>query len=114
MENCIFCKIINRELPSEIVFESENILAFKDINPQAPLHIQIIPKSHIPTLNDLAPTQTTLLGEMVLTAKTLAKQLGVADPGYRIAMNCNQHGGQEVFHIHLHLLAGRQLAWPPG
>jgi histidine triad (HIT) family protein len=100
------------EIKPDTVFENKNILAFKDINPQAPIHLLIIPKIHIATLNDLDNAQ--LGGEILVTAANLAKQLGIADSGYRTAFNCNANGGQAVYHLHLHLLGGRPLGWPPG
>jgi len=114
MENCLFCKIIAGDIPAEIVFENENLLAFRDISPQAPTHILLIPKIHISTLNDLEPTNSTTVGEMVRTASELAKKEGFSDAGYRTVFNCNADGGQTVYHIHLHLLGGRPFNWPPG
>lgn len=112
--DCLFCKIIEQTIPADIVWEDERVLAFRDINPQAPTHILIIPRKHIATINDIEPEDHTLIGHMVTTAKQLALQEGFSDPGYRLAMNCNEQGGQTVFHIHLHLLGGRQFTWPPG
>lgn len=112
--NCLFCQIAQHTIPAKIAYENEHIIAFHDISPQAPIHILIIPKQHIATLNDFSAQQSDLLGEMILVAKTLAHELGVADEGYRLNINCNQQGGQTVFHSHLHLLAGRQFGWPPG
>ena len=112
--NCIFCDIVNKKLNADIVHQSENVIAFKDINPQAPFHFLIIPKLHIPTLNDIEPEHLPLLGEMFLAAKKLASKYGFSDGGYRTVFNCNRDSGQEVYHIHLHLLAGRRLHWPPG
>jgi histidine triad (HIT) family protein len=110
----LFTRIIRREIPAKIVYENEKVLAFEDINPQAPHHILIIPKVEIPTVNDLVPETAPYLGEMFLAAKEIAKTLGVTDSGYRLVMNTNGDAGQTVFHIHLHLLAGRTLHWPPG
>jgi histidine triad (HIT) family protein len=111
----IFSKIINKEIPAEIVFESENILAFKDINPQAPVHILIIPKTEIPKVTDLnGKEHASLLGEMIDAANKLAKDMGIAEDGFRLVFNCGNNGGQEVYHLHLHLLGGRQMKWPPG
>ena len=111
----IFSKIINKEIPAEIVFESENILAFKDINPQAPVHILIIPKIEIPKVTDLnGKEHAVLLGEMINAANKLAKDMGIAEEGFRLVLNCGDNGGQEVYHLHLHLLGGRQMKWPPG
>lgn len=114
MSDTLFSKIIRREIPANIVFEDEHVLAFTDINPQAPTHVLFIPKTPIATLNDLASDQAELVGRLVLAAASYAKRQGFAEEGYRVVMNCNEHGGQTVFHIHLHLLAGRHLAWPPG
>ena len=114
MDNCLFCKIIIGEIPADIVYENEKILAFRDINPQAPVHSLIIPKIHISTLNDLKVEHTDLVGQLITTASELAKKEGVADAGYRLGFNCNLAGGQTVFHIHLHLLGGRKFDWPPG
>lgn len=111
----IFSKIINKEIPADIVFESENILAFNDINPQAPVHILIIPKIEIPKVTDLNGNEhAALLGEMIEAANKLAKDMGIAEEGFRLVFNCGDHGGQEVYHLHLHLLGGRQMKWPPG
>lgn len=112
--DCIFCKIARKEIPGKVAFENERLLAFHDLFPQAPTHILIIPKTHYDTLNDVPAGDTALLGELVATARTLAQELGVAESGYRVVMNCNKDGGQSVYHIHLHLLAGRALGWPPG
>jgi len=114
MPDDLFLKIINREIPADIVYETDEILAFRDINPQAPVHLLIIPKEHIPTMNDLGPRHADLVGRLFLAAKELAEKEGVADEGYRVVMNCNRAGGQAVYHIHLHLLGGRQMQWPPG
>lgn len=112
--DCIFCKIIAKEIPAEIVHENDQLLAFRDINAQAPQHLLIIPKQHIATLNDLSRNDSRLISHMVLTATKLAADLGLAEDGYRLVWNCNEQGGQEVFHIHLHLLGGRNMQWPPG
>lgn len=109
MAETIFSKIIKRELPADIVYEDDNILAFRDINPQAPVHILVIPKVEIATANDIQPGQAELIGNMVLAAQKIAFQEGIAEDGYRLVMNCNQHGGQVVYHIHLHLMGGHQL-----
>ncbi len=111
---CLFCRIVEKEIPSDIIYEDETMLAFRDIDPQAPTHFLVIPKEHIETLNDLTPEKSALIGEMVNRAKELAGKEGVAESGYRMVMNCNRDGGQTVFHIHLHLLGGRNLGWPPG
>ncbi|MBN1378071.1 MAG: histidine triad nucleotide-binding protein [Gammaproteobacteria bacterium] len=110
----LFDKIINRDIKADIVFEDKDVLAFRDINPQAPTHILIIPKRPIATLNDLQAEDDALIGRLVLVAKKLAADEGFAENGYRLVMNCNEAGGQTVFHIHLHLLGGRSFGWPPG
>lgn len=112
MIDCLFCKMVAGVIKPDVVFEDENVLAFRDINPQAPVHILIIPKRHIATLNDL--DDTLLAGQILLTAAKLAKQEGISEAGYRTALNCNKKGGQDVYHLHLHLLGGRQMIWPPG
>ena len=112
--DCIFCKIVKKEIPSEIVYEDEEMLAFEDINPQAPVHILIIPKKHILMINDIEETDSKLIGDMVLTAKKIAVERGLAEKGYRLVFNNGKNAGQEVFHIHLHLLGGRKFGWPPG
>ena len=114
MTDCIFCKIIQGEIPSTFVYEDEQVVAFNDITPKAPQHVLIVPREHIATLNDIADDQTELVGHMVQTAKHLAKKLGIDESGYRTLFNCNRGGGQMVFHIHLHLLGGRTMTWPPG
>ena len=110
----LFTKIINREIPAKIVLETDSVIAFQDIHPQAPHHVLIVPKKEIPTINDLDRETAPLIGELFLAAKELAVQFGVAESGYRVVMNCNQDGGQTVFHLHLHFLGGRALHWPPG
>ena len=114
MTDCLFCKIIDGEIPGDIVYENDSVLAFNDINPIAPVHILIIPKEHIATLNDLEEKHTQTMGEMFLAAKKIASDKGISESGYRVVFNCNQDGQQTVFHIHLHLIAGRQMTWPPG
>jgi histidine triad (HIT) family protein len=111
---CLFCKIINGEIPAKIIYRDDLVVAFDDINPQAPHHKLIVPQKHVATLNDLHDENNELVGYMVQTAAKLAKQLNIAEDGYRVVMNCNAGAGQTVFHIHLHLLGGRQLTWPPG
>lgn len=113
MSDTIFTKIINREIPADIVHEDELCLAFKDINPQAPVHLLIIPKKAIATINDIQLEDREVVGHLFTTAAKIAKELGFDEDGYRVVMNCNHHGGQEVYHIHLHLLAGKPLGWPP-
>ncbi|MBP20696.1 MAG: histidine triad nucleotide-binding protein [Gammaproteobacteria bacterium] len=108
--DCLFCKIANHDIPSDIVYEDERVVAFNDINPQAPVHSLIIPRKHISTINDIETADESLVGYLVSVAKKLAEKNDLSEPGYRIVMNCNQQGGQTVFHIHLHLLGGRQLA----
>ena len=114
MTDCLFCKIINGDIKGAIVHEDDQLVAFKDINPQAPLHVLIVPRRHIATLNDLTAADDGLVGSMNRLAAKLAKDHGYADRGYRTVFNCNAAAGQTVFHIHLHLLAGRGLGWPPG
>lgn len=112
--SCPFCKIVSGELESDIVYQDRSVVAFRDINPQAPHHILVIPRKHIETINDAQPEDNALVGNLILAAQQIAVNLGVAADGYRLVMNCNGHGGQTVFHIHLHLLAGRPMHWPPG
>lgn len=112
--SCLFCRIVAGEIPAKRIHEDEHVLAFEDINPQAPLHALVIPKAHISTLNDLEPDHDVVVGELVRTAATIAKKRGVDASGYRTVLNCNAHAGQTVFHIHLHLLGGRSMGWPPG
>ncbi len=114
MTDCIFCKIAQHDINANIVYENEHIIAFKDLFPQAPVHLLIIPKHHYATLNDVPPEQAPLLGALISTAQRLASEQGLAENGYRLVMNCNQHGGQSVYHLHLHLLGGRPMMWPPG
>ena len=114
MSDTLFAKIIRREIAAQIVFEDDDVLAFRDINPQAPVHVLFIPKRAIATLNDATDADAQLLGKLTMAAARWAKSEGFAEDGYRIVMNCNRDGGQTVFHIHLHLLAGRQMHWPPG
>ncbi len=114
MSETLFSKIIKREIPAEILYEDEDVLAFRDINPQAPVHFLVIPKQVIPTLNDVQPQQAELVGKMVLAAQQIAREQGIAEKGYRLVMNCNEDGGQTVFHIHMHVLGGRPMSWPPG
>lgn len=109
MAETIFAKIIRKELPADIVYEDDEIIGFRDINPQAPVHLLIVPKVEIATVNDIRPEQAELIGKLVLTAQKLAADAGIADDGYRLVINCNRHGCQEVFHLHLHLIGGRQL-----
>jgi len=114
MENCLFCRIVSGEIPASKVYEDDEVMAFNDINPQAPLHVLVIPKRHISTTNDLSTQDDALIGTLVRRAAAIAREKGYADRGYRSVLNCNAEAGQTVFHIHLHLLAGRGLGWPPG
>ena len=112
MTDCLFCKMVSGEIKPDTVYEDDKVLAFRDIHPQAPVHILIIPKIHIATLNEL--DDVGLAGHLLLTAAKLAAQEGLAGDGYRTVINCNEHGGQAVYHLHLHLLGGRSMRWPPG
>ncbi len=112
--SCLFCKIVAGEIPATKVFEDDQLIAFKDITPQAPLHVLIIPRKHIATLNDLEAVDEAVVGRMTRRAALIAKENGYEASGFRTVFNCNADGGQAVFHIHLHLLAGRSLVWPPG
>ncbi|MDT8880241.1 histidine triad nucleotide-binding protein [Halomonas saccharevitans] len=113
--DCLFCKIIEREIPADIVYEDDHVLAFNDINPQAPTHMLIVPKRHIATLNDIEEEgDLALVGRLQFTAARLAAEQGFAEDGYRVVMNCNDHGGQTVYHIHMHLMGGRRFTWPAG
>ena len=114
MDNCLFCKIVKREIPGSIVYEDDRLLAFNDINPQAPTHVLIVPKRHIASLTDLKPDDDQIVGEMVRRAAAIAAERGISAGGYRTVFNTNRDAGQTVFHIHLHLLGGRGMAWPPG
>ena len=113
-DDCLFCKIANGEIPAKIVYEDDQVLAFEDVNPQAPFHVLIIPRRHISTLNDVQEGDVALLGGLIRRAAQIAKDQGHAQDGYRTVFNCNRGAGQSVFHIHLHLLAGRSMTWPPG
>ena len=110
----IFGKIVRKEIPADIVYEDEDVLAFNDLAPQAPIHVLIIPKKEIATINHIEAEDAELMGKLFLAAQKIAKKLGVADNGYRLVFNCNEDGGQTVYHIHMHFLAGRALGWPPG
>ena len=114
MTDCIFCKIAAGDIPADVIYEDEDVLAFRDLNPQAPVHVLIIPKRHIATLNDLQADDAELIGRMTLAAKAIAQKEDIAQEGYRTLFNCNAGAGQTVFHIHMHLLGGRPLGWPPG
>jgi histidine triad (HIT) family protein len=111
---CLFCNIIKGDIPANITYQDDQVIAFQDINPQAPHHQLIIPRKHIATLNDANESDCALIGHMVQSAAQIAKKLGISDEGYRLVFNCNKGAGQTVFHIHAHLLGGRQLNWPPG
>jgi histidine triad (HIT) family protein len=114
MPDCLFCKIIAGEIPGAIVYQDDTVVAFKDINPQAPMHVLVVPRRHIATLNDLSDGDDALVGEMIRRAAALAKEHGYAERGYRTVFNCNADARQTVFHIHLHVLGGRRMSWPPG
>ncbi len=114
MADCLFCKIIGREIPATIVYEDDRVLAFNDINPQAPTHVLVVPKQHIPSLNELSPEHDAIVGELVRRAAKIAQERGISAGGFRTVFNTNRDAGQTVFHIHLHLLGGRHLGWPPG
>lgn len=113
MQNCLFCKIIAGEIPSQMVYEDDRVFAFKDIAPVAPVHVLMIPKKHIASLEELAPEDADIMGHILLTASKLAKELGL-EKGYRVVSNCKEEGGQTVYHIHFHLIGGRKMQWPPG
>jgi len=114
MPDCLFCRIMNREIQASIVYEDDHVVAFNDINPQGPTHVLVVPRRHIETLNDLTPDDDHLVGELIRRAAAIAKQRGIAAGGYRTVFNTNREAGQTVFHIHLHLIGGRTLHWPPG
>ena len=112
--DCLFCKIVDGSIPADIIHKTETTVAFRDINPQAPTHVLVIPRKHIATINDIDPKDRELVGDLYVAAKEIAKSEGIAEAGYRAVMNCNAGAGQTVFHIHLHVLGGRPLGWPPG
>lgn len=114
MTECVFCRIVSGEIPARILLETDTVLAFQDLNPQAPHHALVIPRKHIATLNDASPDDQAILGAMMLAGAEVARLFGCSENGYRAVMNCNADGGQTVFHIHLHILCGRPLGWPPG
>ncbi|HEB81400.1 MAG TPA: histidine triad nucleotide-binding protein [Gammaproteobacteria bacterium] len=114
MSDCLFCKIRDGEIPAEIVYENDTVLAFRDVNPHAPTHILIIPRKHIATVNDIDVEDGPVMGELFIAAKAIAAQEGLSEDGYRMVVNCNEGAGQTVFHIHMHLLGGRAMRWPPG
>jgi histidine triad (HIT) family protein len=112
--DCLFCSIAEQTIPADIVYQDDKVVAFRDISPQAPSHVLVIPRKHIATINDIDAADNALIGHMVQTAKSIAASEGLSEDGYRLTMNCNDHGGQTVYHIHLHLLGGRPMSWPPG
>ena len=112
--DCLFCKIIAGDIPADIIYESDTAIAFRDINPRAPTHVLIVPREHIATINDINPEQEAIVGSLFSVARAIAAQEGISDDGYRAVMNCNAAAGQTVFHLHLHVLGGRILGWPPG
>ena len=114
MPDCLFCKFIARQIPTSIVYEDDRVFAFNDINPQGPTHVLLVPKRHIASLNDLAEDDDAIVGELVRRAAAIANERGIAAGGYRTVFNTNRDAGQSVFHIHLHLIGGRSLDWPPG
>jgi len=114
MTECVFCRIANREIPADLILETDTLVAFNDLNPQAPQHILLIPKKHIATLDAAGTGDQAALGDLLLAAAEIARDLGFAQTGYRTVVNCNQDGGQSVYHLHVHLLGGRALHWPPG
>lgn len=113
-DNCLFCKILAGEIPADIVYESDSAIAFRDINPQAPTHVLVVPKRHIATINDIGDDDDALVGKLFMAAAEVARGEGIAEEGFRTVMNCNRRAGQTVFHLHLHVLGGRDLTWPPG
>ncbi len=114
MTDCLFCKIRDGEIPADIVYENDDVIAFRDVNPQAPVHVLIVPRKHIATVNDVQPDDAAVMGKLFLAAQQIAAQEGIADDGYRLVVNCNSKAGQTVFHIHMHVLGGRNMTWPPG
>lgn len=114
MSDCLFCKIVDGEISGDIAYEDDDVLAFHDVNPQAPVHVLIIPKKHISTVNDMEAGDEQVMGKLFSAAKIIATQQNISDDGYRLVVNCNEKAGQTVFHIHMHLLAGRSMTWPPG
>ncbi|WP_041283481.1 histidine triad nucleotide-binding protein [Desulfofundulus kuznetsovii] len=114
MQDCIFCKIVKKEIPAEIVYEDDHVMAFKDIHPAAPVHLLLIPKKHIPTFFDLTDEDVSIIGRVQLAAARVARQLNLEEKGFRLVSNCKEDAGQLIFHIHYHLLGGRALQWPPG
>jgi histidine triad (HIT) family protein len=113
-ESCLFCRIVGREIPADLLYEDDHVLAFRDIAPQAPIHVLVVPKEHIPTANDLRETHRELLATLMLAAPKIARDQGLDEDGYRLVLNCQEGAGQSVFHLHLHILGGRPMNWPPG
>ena len=111
-ESCLFCRIVRKEIPATIILENDHMVAFRDIDPKAPTHVLVVPREHVPTLDDA--TSASMLGELLLAAAAIARAEGIVESGYRSVVNCGANAGQTVFHVHLHLLGGRKLAWPPG
>lgn len=114
MDKCIFCKIVNKEIPAKVVYEDDRVIAFEDINPQAPVHVLLIPKEHFVSLNDIPEEKMELVGHILSKARWVAQEKGIKESGYRIVLNTARDSGQDVFHIHFHVLGGRRMTWPPG
>ena len=114
MSDCLFCRIVNKEIPAQFVYEDEDVVAFDDRNPQAPVHVLVVPRRHVASLNELAAGDDALAGKLLRVAARIARDRGVAEPGWRAVVNVNREGGQLVFHLHLHCLGGRPMFWPPG
>ncbi|MBI4227503.1 MAG: histidine triad nucleotide-binding protein [Candidatus Omnitrophica bacterium] len=112
--DCLFCGIAAKTVPARVVHEDDALIAFEDIRPQAPVHVIVIPRRHLARVSDLAPAEASLVGQLVVVANQVARRLEIAESGYRLVINCNAHGGQTVYHLHLHLLGGRPMQWPPG
>jgi histidine triad (HIT) family protein len=112
--SCLFCDIAEKKIPAKVIFENDELVAFRDIDPKAPTHVLIIPRKHVSSINDLDESEAALIGNLTLAAKQIAHKEGIAKSGYRLVMNCNNDGGQTVYHIHMHLLGGRWMGWPPG
>ena len=112
--DCLFCKMAAGQIKPDVVYEDDQVLAFRDIMPQAPVHVLVIPKRHVANIDALTDADAALAGHLLLTVRRVARQLGIADSGFRVASNCNPHGGQTVYHLHFHLMGGRQMTWPPG
>ena len=114
MSDCLFCRIVEKKIPAKVVYEDDQILAFDDVNPRAPVHTLVIPKQHVASVQDLGESDRTLLAQLLLACTKVARHKGLADPGFRLVVNTGRDGGQTVFHLHLHVLGGRHMAWPPG